>query len=88
MRAGYGVTYNSGSYASIARQLVGQPPFATTKGGEITSAFSTSKVTIAASGDHAHTGISVERLRQEIERRLFIVRDQNPQGRLRFHSDT
>lgn len=30
VRAGYGVTYNSGSYASIARQLVGQPPFATT----------------------------------------------------------
>jgi len=30
LRAGYSITYNSGSYASIARQLVGQPPFADT----------------------------------------------------------
>ncbi len=29
-RTGYGITYNSGSYASIARQLVGEPPFADT----------------------------------------------------------
>ena len=28
LRGGYGVSYNSGSYASIARQLSGQPPFA------------------------------------------------------------
>jgi hypothetical protein len=31
VRGGYGITYNSGSYASIARQLVGQPPFADTE---------------------------------------------------------
>jgi hypothetical protein len=30
LRGGYGVSYNSGSYAAIARQLVGQPPFALT----------------------------------------------------------
>jgi hypothetical protein len=30
VRAGYGVTYNAGSYSTIARQLVGQPPFAVT----------------------------------------------------------
>ena len=30
LRGGYGVSYNSGSYAAIARQLVAQPPFATT----------------------------------------------------------
>jgi hypothetical protein len=29
-RTGYGITYNSASYASIARQLTGQPPFAET----------------------------------------------------------
>lgn len=29
-RAGYGITYNAGSYASIARQLIAQPPFAVT----------------------------------------------------------
>jgi len=29
-RVGYGVSYNAGSYASIARQLAGQPPFAET----------------------------------------------------------
>ena len=29
-RAGYGINYNSGSYASIARQLIAQPPFAVT----------------------------------------------------------
>jgi hypothetical protein len=28
LRGGYSITYNTGSYASIARQLVGQPPFA------------------------------------------------------------
>ena len=30
LRGGYGISYNSGSYSSIARQLVGQPPFAVT----------------------------------------------------------
>jgi hypothetical protein len=30
LRGGYGVSYNAGSYSSIARQLVGQPPFAVT----------------------------------------------------------
>lgn len=30
LRGGYGISYNSGSYSSIARQLVAQPPFATT----------------------------------------------------------
>ena len=28
LRGGYSITYNSGSYASIARELAGQPPFA------------------------------------------------------------
>ncbi|HZI80090.1 MAG TPA: hypothetical protein VFD69_11295 [Vicinamibacterales bacterium] len=30
VRTGYGISFNNGSYASIARQLVAQPPFATT----------------------------------------------------------
>lgn len=30
LRGGYGVSYNSGSYAAIARQMVAQPPFAVT----------------------------------------------------------
>jgi hypothetical protein len=30
VRGGYGVSFNSGSYAAIARQLVAQPPFAVT----------------------------------------------------------
>jgi hypothetical protein len=30
VRAGYSIGFNNGSYASIARQLVAQPPFATT----------------------------------------------------------
>jgi trimeric autotransporter adhesin len=30
LRGGYGISYNSGSYASIARQLGSQPPFAVT----------------------------------------------------------
>jgi trimeric autotransporter adhesin len=30
VRGGYGVSYNAGSYATIARQLAGQPPFAVT----------------------------------------------------------
>ena len=31
LRGGYSITYNSSSYASIARQLVAQPPFAETE---------------------------------------------------------
>ncbi|MEO8259790.1 MAG: TonB-dependent receptor [Acidobacteriota bacterium] len=31
LRGGYSITYNSGSYANIARQLVAQPPFAETE---------------------------------------------------------
>src|SRR5205814_1517961 len=31
LRGGYSITYNSGSYASVARQLAGQPPFAETE---------------------------------------------------------
>ncbi len=30
LRGGYGVSYNSGTFSTIARQLVGQPPFAVT----------------------------------------------------------
>jgi trimeric autotransporter adhesin len=30
LRGGYGVSYNAGSYSTLARQLVGQPPFAVT----------------------------------------------------------
>jgi hypothetical protein len=30
LRGGYGASYNSGTYSSIARQMVGQPPFAVT----------------------------------------------------------
>ena len=30
LRGGYGISYNSGTYPTIARQLVAQPPFATT----------------------------------------------------------
>nr|MDQ3070523.1 TonB-dependent receptor [Acidobacteriota bacterium] len=30
LRGGYGINYNAGSYASIARQLIAQPPFADT----------------------------------------------------------
>ena len=30
LRAGYGINYNAGSYSSIARQLIAQPPFAVT----------------------------------------------------------
>jgi hypothetical protein len=30
VRGGYGISFNSGSYASIARNMVGQPPFAVT----------------------------------------------------------
>src|SRR5262245_30701052 len=30
LRSGYSITYNAGSYATIARNLVGQPPFAST----------------------------------------------------------
>ncbi|OFW23587.1 MAG: hypothetical protein A3G21_06575 [Acidobacteria bacterium RIFCSPLOWO2_12_FULL_66_21] len=30
LRGGYGISYNAGSYSTIARQMVGQPPFAVT----------------------------------------------------------
>jgi hypothetical protein len=44
LRGGYSITYNSGSYASIARQLAGQPPFADT---ETIAATSNSPLTLA-----------------------------------------
>ncbi|HWK10279.1 MAG TPA: carboxypeptidase regulatory-like domain-containing protein, partial [Vicinamibacterales bacterium] len=31
LRGGYGISYNSGTYSTIARQMVGQPPFAVTE---------------------------------------------------------
>jgi hypothetical protein len=31
VRGGYGISYNAGSYSSIARQMVSQPPFAVTE---------------------------------------------------------
>lgn len=37
LRGGYSVTYNSGSYAAIARQLAAQPPFAETESIAATS---------------------------------------------------
>ncbi len=30
LRGGYGISYNSGTYSGLARQMVGQPPFAVT----------------------------------------------------------
>ena len=44
LRGGYGISYNSGSYASIARQLVGQPPFAET---ETVTAIESAPLTLA-----------------------------------------
>ena len=38
LRGGYGISYNSGSYSSIARQLVAQPPFSVTNTSLGTSA--------------------------------------------------
>ncbi|MGH9310947.1 MAG: TonB-dependent receptor domain-containing protein, partial [Vicinamibacterales bacterium] len=64
LRGGYGVSFNSGSYASIARQLVGQPPFATTN-----SALGTAKARLsltdplatAASPDDTTNNYGVQR---------------------------
>ena len=33
LRGGYGISYNSGSYSTIARQLASQPPFAVERHG-------------------------------------------------------
>src|SRR5439155_16387729 len=44
LRGGYSVTYNSGSYATIANQLVAQPPFADT---ETVSGTTTGPLTLA-----------------------------------------
>ena len=38
LRGGYGVSYNAGAYSTIARQLVGQPPFAVTSTASATAA--------------------------------------------------
>ena len=38
LRGGYGISYNAGAYSTIARQLVGQPPFAVTNTAIGTSA--------------------------------------------------
>jgi len=44
LRGGYSITYNTGSYASIARELSGQPPFADT---ETVTGTSTAPLTLA-----------------------------------------
>jgi len=44
LRGGYSITYNSGSYASIARELAGQPPFADTT---TTTGFPSQPLTLA-----------------------------------------
>jgi hypothetical protein len=38
LRGGYGLSFNAGAYSNIARQLVGQPPFAVTSTATATSA--------------------------------------------------
>ena len=51
-RGSYSITYNSSSYASIARQMVGQPPFASTETniGSIANPMATENALVGVAG--------------------------------------
>jgi trimeric autotransporter adhesin len=57
VRSGYGVTFNSGSYTSIARQLTQQPPFAVTNTvlGSVDSPLATENALLLATGTTTNT---------------------------------
>jgi hypothetical protein len=63
LRGGYGLSFNSGSYSSIARQLVGQPPFAVTSTavGDQTNALSLTDPLATASPGETTNNYGVER---------------------------
>lgn len=63
VRGGYGVSFNAGSYASIARQMVGQPPFAVsnTATGTPEAPLSLADPLATASPDQTTNNYGVER---------------------------
>ena len=63
VRGGYGVSYNAGSYATIARQLVAQPPFATanTSIGSLSAPLSWSDPFVTATPQTTTNNFGVDR---------------------------
>lgn len=63
VRGGYGISFNSGSYSSIARNMVGQPPFAITNTaiGTLGSPLSITDPLATASPDQITNDYGVER---------------------------
>jgi trimeric autotransporter adhesin len=63
VRGGYGISYNAGSYATIARQLVAQPPFAvaSTSIGTATSPLDWSNPFVAATPTTTTNNFGVDR---------------------------
>ena len=63
LRGGYGMSFNSGSYSTIARQMVGQPPFAVTSTAVGTSedALSLSDPLATASPNETTNNFGVQR---------------------------
>ena len=63
VRGGYGVSFNSGSYASIARQMVTQPPFAVTNTaiGRLGAPLDLSDPLATASSEETRNTYGVER---------------------------
>jgi hypothetical protein len=63
VRGGYGISYNSGSYASIARQMVAQPPFAVTDTqlGTATDPLSLQTALAGSTGDEIANNYGVDK---------------------------
>ena len=63
VRGGYGVSYNAGSYASIARQMVAQPPFAVTDTeiGTAATPLTIQNAFVTANGDEITNNYGVDK---------------------------
>ena len=62
VRVGYGISYNAGSYSSMARQMVNQPPFATTNTaiGDLTNPLSITNPLATATPDQVTNDYGVD----------------------------
>ena len=74
LRGGYGLSYNAGAYSTIARQMVGQPPFAVTS---TRSATATQALTITDPLATAQPGETTNNYGVERDYALGVVQTWN-----------
>jgi hypothetical protein len=74
VRGGYGISYNAGSYSTIARQMVGQPPFASVNTALATA---TSPVLLTDPFVNVSPGTTTNNYGVQIDYALGIVQTAN-----------